>query len=1258
MQFISNGPQVPDRLLQAHEDGEVVFFCGAGISYPARLPGFKGLVEKLYCKLKEQPEPIERAAIVREQYDRAIGLLEGRIVGGREMVRKHLLAILEPDLSSPDATATHDALLTLARNREGRLRLITTNFDRLFEEVIGQKDLSVSVFKAPLLPVPKNRWDGLVYLHGLLPTDIDQGDLDQLVVSSGDFGLAYLTEGWAARFVSELFRNFMVCFIGYSINDPVLRYMTDALAADRLLGEPPSEMFAFGGFSEGKEAERDSEWKAKNVTPILYHEHDGHLYLHKTLRTWSEKYRDGLHGKEQVVVSFAGANPLASTEQDDFVGRMLWALSDPSGVPAKRFANLNPVPGIEWLEPLSKNRYQYGDLHRFGVSPKTSQDDELSFSLFQRPTPYDLAPEMTLASSASSGQLDIVMLHLAGWLTRHLNDPQLVLWIAERGGHLHDRFRSLIKLQIEDLGRLERDRKHRELDSIRKNAPNAIPSPLMRTLWRLVLGGRLKSTVHTGSQLRYWFNRFKQDELTSSLRMELREILTPRVVIRTSFRRLLQQTEPNEPQYMNDLVEWEIVLSANHVHSELRALQDKSNWESVLPDLLSDFSLLLSDALGLMSELDGTKDRSGLSFMHQPSISEHSQNRDSHDWTALIILTRDAWLATAKLDPMRARLAAESWWEIPYSLFKRLVFFAAAQGAVISPDQALGWLLDDDNWWLWSVETQREAIQLLVALAPGLNAGATARLERAVLQGPPREMFKDDMQDHQWRCVVDRGVWLRLAKAQDAGAKLGKEAQAKLDDLKRQHPNWHLAADQSDEFPFWMGTGDDDEFVATPRRRRELVEWLRKNPRIDDWREDDWRQRCRDNFSTTACALCALAQDGEWFSERWRVAFQAWADDRILGRSWRYMAGVIADAPDDFIHAVVQGLSWWLKEQARTFEGQETLFLFLIRRILEMEHQDVGQANNDPVFRAINHPVGHVTEALLRWWYCRSPRDSQGLPEEIQSLFTDLCDTRIEKFRHGRVMLATNVISLFQVDECWTTEHLLPLFDWQRSKLEGLAAWKGFLSSPRLYPPLMAAIKQPLLATVEHFRQLGEHAEQYASFLTFAALDRGDTFTQKELADATRALPKEGLLHAANSLVRALEGAGDQLGEYWRNRVLPYFESIWPKSEASISPAISESLARLCVAAGEAFPQALEKLKHWLQPLDDPYIVIYQLDKAHLSKRFPDDVLKFLDKLIGDGALLSSSDQLSSCLKAIRDSNPSLQTAPRFQRLESKCQGS
>lgn len=37
MQLISGGPDVPDHPLNKHEEGQVVFFCGADVSVPAGL---------------------------------------------------------------------------------------------------------------------------------------------------------------------------------------------------------------------------------------------------------------------------------------------------------------------------------------------------------------------------------------------------------------------------------------------------------------------------------------------------------------------------------------------------------------------------------------------------------------------------------------------------------------------------------------------------------------------------------------------------------------------------------------------------------------------------------------------------------------------------------------------------------------------------------------------------------------------------------------------------------------------------------------------------------------------------------------------------------------------------------------------------------------------------------------------------------------------------------------------------------------------
>ena len=79
MQFIANGPDIPDVLLQAHEEGRVVFFCGAGISYPAGLPGFKGLVDEIYRLNGTAPLDIEREALDRGQFDATLDLLERRL---------------------------------------------------------------------------------------------------------------------------------------------------------------------------------------------------------------------------------------------------------------------------------------------------------------------------------------------------------------------------------------------------------------------------------------------------------------------------------------------------------------------------------------------------------------------------------------------------------------------------------------------------------------------------------------------------------------------------------------------------------------------------------------------------------------------------------------------------------------------------------------------------------------------------------------------------------------------------------------------------------------------------------------------------------------------------------------------------------------------------------------------------------------------------------------------------------------------------
>ena len=843
------------------------------------------------------------------------------------------------------------------------------------------------------------------------------------------------------------------------------------------------------------------------------------------------------------------------------------------------------------------------------------------------------------------------MTHLAAWLVRHLDDPVLLLWLVKRGAQLHEELAWSIERSMDKLAKLEVDGDAAELERIRTNAPDAIPRPLMRTLWRLLLTGRVKTRVHDPDLYR-WCERFSRDGLTTTLRLELRAKLTPRVTLREPSRWPSDDDNRDEPERIKDLVDWEIELPTKHIHTSLGNLPKDERWTTALPNLLPDFSGLLRDALDLMRELGGAEDRSDLSYIHWPSISEHPQNRDVADWTALIELTRDAWLAMAVQSPERARLAADDWWQIPYPLFRRLAFFAAARETEIIPYRlGLNWLLADKCWWLWSVETAREAIRLLIALAPQLDEAELVELEQAILAGPPHDMFRDDIEPERWTRIRDREVWLRLAKFAQTDTNLNAAGNERLAELSAQYPEWQLAEDEHDEFPFRIVDGGElHKFVATPRLRRELIKWLEEHSDTGNWQEDDWLQRCRDDFATTACALCELARKGIWPTDRWQDALHVWSKEKQSKRSWRYMASVISDIPEEILQSLAYGVSSWLQSIAETFEGQEKSFFALCDRVLTLDYED--DADTDEfVARAINHPVGHVTEALLSWWYRSSLEDGQGLPYELRCRFSKLCDTRVDKFRHGRVLLAAHVIALFRVDRDWATQYVLPLFDWENSEIEGQSAWEGFLWSPRLYRPLMEVLKPSFLDTARHYDELGKYGRQYASLLTFAALDPGDVFKNRELASATGALPQDGLLNAGAALARALEGAGDQRADYWKNRVTPYLHAIWPKTLANASATIAESLGRVCVAAHDAFPEALKKLRPWLQSLAHPGYLVQRLHEGGMCMKFPEQALEFLCLMIGEQTQWPPS-KLKVCLEAIHEAAPELKSDPRYTRLE------
>jgi hypothetical protein len=325
------------------------------------------------------------------------------------------------------------------------------------------------------------------------------------------------------------------------------------------------------------------------------------------------------------------------------------------------------------------------------------------------------------------------------------------------------------------------------------------------------------------------------------------------------------------------------------------------------------------------------------------------------------------------------------------------------------------------------------------------------------------------------------------------------------------------------------------------------------------------------------------------------------------------------------------------------------MFLDLCRRVIALD-ATVDPDSDDRVAAAINHPLGHVVEGLFAWWLCTKPNDGAGLPADLEPIFTQILHGDIQRCRSGVVIIAANVLLLFRVDPLWTAQHVLPLFDWSTSSDAALCAWAGFLWSPRLYRPLITAIKQPFLDMAHHYGELGKHADPYVSLLTFAALEPGDFFTRDGLSSAVRALPPAGQLEVAQTLSRALEGAGDNRSEYWANRIHPFIRDHWPLLRENFTPQLSHAIAMICVSARDAFPQALEVLSGHIKPTPHTHIAVYRLNAVHLCSQFPAETLRFLGVLIDEGTRYVADD-LCSCLKEIHTADPLLKSGPIFQRL-------
>ena len=1244
---------IPEELRRAHKKGKVVFFCGAGVSVPAGLPSFKGLVEAVLTEMlpetARQTGPDEASAwrAFREgRYDEALSILENPSEDGYEpkQVREKVRGCLTQDSPSLDK---HLILARLADLDKEHGRLVTTNFDPLFKQAAeelrkqGNHKPDPAVHVAPALPPAKPQtFRGLAYLHGKLG---DSPDDLQLVLTTADFGRAYMLEGWARRFVVDLFRHYHVVFIGYSVEDIMMRYLVSALAAVREENEESEESpqqfrrpYAFA--KRGAESTGDERQWRLGIKPLLYDaadKSDEHRELWSILKEWGEDHR-GKFTERRYKVTRLGQHP---PKNKNDIQEMAWALKDIEV--AKHFADSKAHPG--WIAPLQEkgllslptNRIDKGDSI---AVPLVSQrlTDQLVL--------YDVTQE------------------LSRWIVKCLNTPEALDWALHEGSVLHADLRRQVRFRLDD--------EKTELQ------------PAFRKIWQVLADdgyAHALSEKHQGAFL-LSIPRLAPGAVSAKQIFLNRLRPLPIFKIKDDFPAVFErlQDKPKDPNRSVDWCDIEVELVGIRGRSEdVKRFRDRAeNWEKVLASMAEELTSLLLEAMDWLREFDLAASDRDLSYSRYPSISPHEQNQCDPDWTQLIALTQesyDALLSSGEQDAA-ARLARR-WRSLPYPVFRRLALYAATGAGMHDVNFGLEVLLEGPQPVLWGIHTQRETLRFLRKRGKDIPKESLARLIEEILEGPPRSLYRQDIPEDTWKELRDRAIRLRLGKLAESGVELPARHQETYNLIPPlqwdihpgqplgDHPEEFVSVQYAVETIDHFGANEADPVIDFANVSVEqFIEWTETQTGMS-WRcGGGWPEFLKSNTELAVNLLRGASSKGKWPISPWYAMLRLLGDKKetevpadVLQRE---AADLLVAMPLETLAKLDFPASEWLGE-VRTKLGEKT------RRALWGAIWDASLMGEPPEGKldfssAINHAGGILGEILWKELTDIIPKvsagENPGFPEPLRPDFERIAEDDRPAGKLARVNLAPYLIWLYRIAPDWSERAFFRRMDIDDGKAFDPYLWEGYLWNPRCTDDLLAAFKPLLLKVLESFDRLRESVRDTVCrngvtlFIHMAIPpDRGiDT---EEAKGVLWNIGTERLAEAARTLRDMLDGAGEKSGALWRDTIGPWFARAWPRRSKDKSPELSEQLAWMAMESGDAFPQAVAAIEGILKPEKHSASLYHLIEKKDIIERYPDAVLTLVAGLVDDN---SGVWNLCEVLECIANAKPELKESGNFQRLEAR----
>lgn len=1192
MRFIANGPSIPDDLITAHDEGRVILFCGSGISRArANLPDFMELATSVLDSIGSAPESrarkVKEAAKQAPKIDGLGALIAADTIFSQledefplDLIQKHVARALH----KPDADlAAHRMLLDLARGPDGRIRLVTTNFDRMFEAC----EPEITTHVAPDLPDPARAdlFQGIIHLHGMVTADYEgalcrAGHERGFVLSAADFGGAYLVHGWAAQFIQKLIAEYQIVFVGYSADDPPVRYLLEALG-----GNPAGDRRLYA-FQEGDDDHARALWRRKGVEAICYDPADGHRTLWETLRAWAERARDpdAWHGR---LLDEAAAGPRAMPPHRR--GQIAQLAATTEG--ARRLAHAADAIPAEWLCVFDPNC-------RYMAPPRSLVDDARTFDPFDRwSIDCDAAPEHkpddpeghkreapkdawnAFAATARDlhelgdaggsffgsahqqrNRLPPRLIKLGDWFAKVAHQPMALWWASGKVG-LHPDIAWEIKRQL-------------SVDTAR------FPDPV-RLAWDTLLDVRAQEPGFLHRMPLYDIAETVKRDGWSPMRV--RDFAAHQLPTRQIRRSFHVAEAPDQLKHWRDLFNCDLDYA----------------WYQGLPEVPDEHIALyarqllhsLETAIDLQREFLGYVPELG-AFTPDPGDDEGVA--ELANLTALFrrwLSAMERW-ARIDADAVRAIVATLAGRSEKYAIRARL--WACCQPDLFDAGTIGRMLAELGDEAFWDYDHQRDLLHTMARNWATLPAEPRQLLESRLLSGPPRhegESDDDFARRSAWRTLIRVG-WLAEHDC-TFNFDLAEET------LKRSSllPDWNPAhvneADRSNESRAYSIVTDKDTTALAHVPLDRIIQTARANAGRDavDWRKE------RDPFAglvdeRPARALAALRRytgptpTSYWSSLLWSERRQ---DDPL--RLTAAIAATLSKLPDDALAEILNSVTWWLRS---AHEGLEARHADLCARLWDQllgimtSHPETTRSglvrrrdDRDWIGAALNAPAGRLTElALLR--------------SEPTSADAQIADIWLERMRrllampedagnHALVYLARSIDYLFARAPAWTTTHLFP-FRHGNDERRTIFWIARFWNNHGLSAVLFTELRDDLLALVNERRAGREWNMQLAGQILLGwhrdeQLATGVAYSDAELRSALLAGNDEfrrQVLHTLRGWIAEPD---------WIDAALKIIGNIWPRQLSVRSDGVISALVNLVLASGENFPRFVAAANDLLEPL-------------------------------------------------------------------------